>query len=144
MTAEAGGRIILASWVGTGLFATASATAVVATGTRDAVAVIDLVLFGLGCAAMLGGFARAVDRSRNELVSVPGVWFLAGSAPTGTRWHLLGSTAAQAVVAVAAASMRPFTPLAFGILVPMFGLGLTGLWGARFGTFETRQQSRQP
>jgi hypothetical protein len=31
-----------------------------------------------------------------------------------------------------------YSPLAFGILVPVFGLGLCGLWGARYGTFEPR------
>ena len=34
--------------------------------------------------------------------------------------------------------IRPFTPLAFGILVPMLGLGLIALWGARHGTFPAR------
>jgi hypothetical protein len=28
--------------------------------------------------------------------------------------------------------------VAFGILVPIFGLGLAGLWGARHGVFEAR------
>ena len=36
---------------------------------------------------------------------------------------------------VAAASIRPFTAVAFGILAPMLGLGLMGLWGARHGRF---------
>jgi hypothetical protein len=29
--------------------------------------------------------------------------------------------------------------MAFGFLVPMFGLGMSGLWGARYGTFEPRE-----
>jgi hypothetical protein len=28
--------------------------------------------------------------------------------------------------------------LAFGILVPMFGIGLNGLWAVRFGRFSPR------
>jgi hypothetical protein len=42
------------------------------------------------------------------------------------------------VVAFAAAALRPFTSLAFGILVPMWGLALAGVWGARHGTFGPR------
>jgi hypothetical protein len=43
------------------------------------------------------------------------------------------------VVAVATAAVRPFTPLAFGILVPLYGLGLAGVWAAAFGTFGPRR-----
>jgi hypothetical protein len=31
--------------------------------------------------------------------------------------------------------------MAFGFLVPVFGLGLAGLWGARYGTFAARVES---
>ena len=34
---------------------------------------------------------------------------------------------------VAAASIRPYSEVAFGILAPMFGLGLMGVWGGRYG-----------
>jgi hypothetical protein len=44
----------------------------------------------------------------------------------------------QVVVALVTAIARPFTGLAFGILVPVFGLGLAGLWGARRGSFPSR------
>jgi hypothetical protein len=46
--------------------------------------------------------------------------------------------AIQVVVAVTTASIRPFTTLAFGILVPMFGIGMNGLWAARHGRFGPR------
>jgi len=36
------------------------------------------------------------------------------------------------------ASVRPFTGLAFGILVPTYGLGLVGLWAVRLGEFPPR------
>ena len=52
---------------------------------------------------------------------------------------MLGGAAAQAVVAVATAAVRPYSPLAFGILVPLWGLGLAGLWAARHGTFPQRK-----
>jgi hypothetical protein len=50
----------------------------------------------------------------------------------------MGSLGAQTAIALGTAAARPFTSVAFGILVPMFGLGLAGLWGARHGRFEAR------
>jgi hypothetical protein len=42
------------------------------------------------------------------------------------------------VIAFTAAGIRPYSSLAFSILAPMWGLGLSGLWGARYGTFGPR------
>jgi hypothetical protein len=53
---------------------------------------------------------------------------------------LLGALAVETVVAFATAGARPFSALAFGILVPMFGLGLSGRWGARYGHFDPRDE----
>jgi hypothetical protein len=84
-----------------------------------------------------------VGRSREEVLSVVGIYFLTdGSAPAPVRRRLLLLLVAQSVVAVAAASIRPFTAVAFGVLAPMLGLGLMGLWGARFGTFPEREDDR--
>ena len=46
-------------------------------------------------------------------------------------------------MALTTASIRIYTPSAFGILVPVWALGLTGLWCARFGEFEVRQTDPQ-
>jgi len=46
----------------------------------------------------------------------------------------------EVVAAIVSASIRPFTPMAFGFLVPVYGLGLCGLWGARYGTFAPRAE----
>jgi hypothetical protein len=136
--------IVRASWLVTAVLVVTSGIAVLVPATRRAVAVADLVLFGVGGVAMLAAFARAVDRSRTELVSVPGVFFLAeGAAPLGIRRHLRASAALQVVAAITAASLRPYTAVAFGILVPMFGLGMIGLWGARYGTFLARDVGRR-
>ena len=81
-------------------------------------------------------------RSRTDELNVIGIYFLAGAAPREVRVRLLGALVAQSVVVVAAAAVRPFTAVAFGVLAPMLGLGLTGLWGARFGTFPTREDRR--
>jgi hypothetical protein len=37
---------------------------------------------------------------------------------------------------------RPFTSLAFGVLSPLFGLAMAGLWGARHGSFGARTRPR--
>ena len=137
-----GAALVQASWAATALFTVASAAAVLFESVRVPVAILDLALFGLGCVAFLAGFFVAVERSRREEIPLAGLFFLAGSAPPAVRWNLLGSFALQVVVAFAAAFMRPFTPVAFGILVPVLGLALTGLWGAHHGTFAARHRVR--
>jgi hypothetical protein len=54
------------------------------------------------------------------------------------RRHLTAALAVQVAAALTVASLRPFTSAAFAILVPMYGLGLAGLWGARHGRFGPR------
>jgi hypothetical protein len=132
--------IARASWAGTVVFALTSGAAVVATPVRGAAAAVALLLFAAGSAAFVLALTRAAARSRTEDVNVPGVFFLQGSAAKGVRRLLLGSAAAQTVVAFATAAARPFTSLAFGILVPVYGLGLAGLWGARHGRFGPRRR----
>ena len=123
---------------GTAAFAIASAMAVGSDGAAKLVVVFDLILFALGTLAFVRTLLSAALRSRTEELSVAGIWFLAGSAPRDVRVWLLGCLAAEVVIALVAASMRPYTAVAFGVLVPMFGLGLTGLWAVRSGTFPPR------
>jgi len=125
---------------GTMAFSASVLAAVLIDGsTRSVFAGFSVALFVIGCIAMLWAFAVGVDRSRMELLHVPGLFLLVGSADRSTQRTFLGLTALQTVVGVIGASIRPFTALAFGILVPMFGLGVTGLWGAIHGTFAPRQ-----
>ena len=81
---------------------------------------------------------RVADGLGAEELSVAGVFFLSGSAPAPVRRALLGDLTVQVVVALATATARPYTPLAFGVLVPVFGLGMCGLWGATAGRFPPR------
>ena len=135
---DQGRQLVVAAWIGTAVFVVTALVAVFVPAARIVSAVVALVLFGVGCVAFLMAYARAVDRSRTEEIGIGGLYFLAGSAPRGVRLHLMGATAIQTVIAFATASLRPFTALAFGILVPMFGLGVAGLWAARFGEFPRR------
>ena len=100
--------------------------------------VVSLALFGLGIAAFVRTMLRVANRSRTEVLSVGGIWFLT-DAPTPVKRALLGVLAFEVVVAVAGASIRPYTALAFGIFAPVHGLGMCGLWSADRGTFPKRQ-----
>ncbi len=137
-----GDGIIKASWAGTVVF---TAVAVMATIDPESLGlpnvVVSLVLFAGGSIAMFWAFLIAVQRSREVMIGMGGLYFGAGSAPGSVRRHLMGSLAVQLVVAFTTASIRVFTSVAFGILVPVWGLGLAGLWCARHGEFAPRDDT---
>ena len=87
----------------------------------------------------LVAYLRAIGRSRYEVISVAGVYLMTGGvAPLSVRGPLYAALATQIVVALATASVRPYTSLAFGVLVPLLGLALCGLWSAGCGVFPPR------
>ena len=45
----------------------------------------------------------------------------------------------EVIVAFGTAATRPYTIAATAILAPVYGLGLCGLWSARYGTFPPRK-----
>lgn len=134
-----GSGLILLSWIGTVTsVVTCGVNAV--TGDRDAYLLSAgpaLVLFAAGSGAFLWAFAVAVQRSRHEVIGVGGLYFLAGCAPPAVQRSMLASLGVQATVPLGVAVARPFT--AFGVLAPMWALGLAGLWGARHGRFPARR-----
>jgi hypothetical protein len=133
--------LVRAAVAGTVVFTVVAAVAAALADTMAVVAasvVVDLVLFVIGCGAFVLALLRAAERSRECELTLPGLFWLSGSAPKPIRTWLLGAFGVEVVVALATASARPFTGLAFGILVPVYGLGLAGLWGARSGTFPPR------
>jgi hypothetical protein len=139
-----GRGIIRASWIGTAVYAVSAVAAAVFLGSIRYVAVaIALGLFALGCVTFLWGYWLAVQRSRTDEIGIGGLFFLAGkgTAPARVKWLLLGALATQIAVGLVTASLRPFTTLAFGLLVPIFGLGCIGLWSARYGRFGPRTPS---
>jgi len=102
---------------------------------------LDLVLFVVGCGAFLWAYAVAVGRSRYEVLTMGGVFFPGRDVvPAGAVRVLRLCLLAQVVVAVVAASVRPFTPSAFAVLVPMLGVGLMALYGARYGRFPAKDE----
>jgi hypothetical protein len=141
-----GRAIVRASWYGTAAFTVLAVGAAVVPDVLAApAAVLDLALFAGGFVAFCWSLLRAADRSRTEELSVAGLWFLAGgSAPRRVQRDLLVPLGVQVVVGVATAAARPFTLLAFGILVPLYGLALCGVWAAAYGSFAPRRQSPSP
>lgn len=133
-------RIMRASYLGTALFVVVAVLAAVTNVVPLVVVnvIVDVALFVAGCGAFLLTLVRAADRSRTDDVTLAGIWWLAGSAPADVRRRLLGAFGVEVVVALVTASVRPFTGLAFGILVPTYGLGLVGLWAVRLGSFPRR------
>lgn len=137
--AAPGARLVRLSWAGTAVFAVAAVAAVVVDGMRPVAAGVSIALFMAGVVAFLWAYGIAIGRSRTDAIGIGGLYFLAGdTAPREIRRHLLASLATQTAVAIGAAAARPYTSLAFGVLVPMFGLGVAGLWGARHGSFAPR------
>jgi hypothetical protein len=139
VTTAGGTRIERASWIGTGLFIVAAVIGTIDLDLVIVTVVVSLVLFAVGTAVFLTAYAKAIGRSRYEAIGMGGLFFLAGSAPRRVQVSLLGSFGVEVVVALVAASVRIYTPVAFGLLVPMYGLGLVGLWGATYGRFPPRE-----
>jgi hypothetical protein len=119
------------SWWVTGVFALTAIAGVFATGLRLLAAVVALALFVGGAVLMAATLVIAAGRSRAETIDIGGLFF--SQAPQTLRWAI----AAQAAIGLATAAVR--ATAAFGVLVPVFGLGLCGLWGARHGTFPARE-----
>jgi hypothetical protein len=102
---------------------------------------LDLALFVVGCGAFLWAYAVAVGRSRYDALTMGGVFFPGSDVvPAGAVRVLRLCLLAQVVVAVVAAAVRPFTPAAFAVLVPMLGVGLMALYGARYGRFPAKDE----
>ena len=152
-----GGRpgrvIVIVDVAATAVFvvsATVAAT-VFSAPTRAQGVAVSLLLFATGVVSFLWGYWSAVQRSRRDVIGVAALFFLLGSvAPRPVRRVMWGCLAVQVTTALVTALSRPETDgrpgssLAFGILVPMLGLGLNGLWGAEHGSFEPRKGGAPP
>lgn len=147
MEAMQGSLIIRANALLTSVFVlSAIVAAVLFDNPWKVIAVaIALFCFTVGVAAFLWGYWNAVQRSREDNISVAALYFLIDNcAPRSVARRMNGLLAVQVIAALATAIARPSTgddrgsTLAFGILVPMLGLGLNGLWGAFYGSFQPR------
>lgn len=130
----------------TGVFTVLAIVAVALGGAWvAALVVVSAALFIAGSVACLWAFGIAVQRSREVEIAPTQLYFLTGGcAPAAIRNRFMILLAVQVVVGLIAAGIRPFTGVAFGVLVPMFGLGASGLWAARNGTFPDRVPAGGP
>lgn len=150
-----GSVIVRLDAVGTAVFC---ASAVAAAAIFDGFAqiqgvVVSLVLFVAGVLAFLLGYWRAIQRSRRDVMAVTELFFMVGPFIDRRVARVMnGLLTAQVLVGVATALYRsstvgsdgvstPGSTLAFGILAPMFGLGLNGLWSSMHGRFPPRSDS---
>jgi hypothetical protein len=134
---DRGTGIIRSAQVGTAVFAVATAIGAVAPGARIPVVVVDLALFFGGSGLFLWGLVVAARRSREDQITLWNLILLEDVAPGRVRVQLLGLLAVQVVLAAATCWIT--VALAFGWLVPMWGLAHCELWGARYGDFGRRR-----
>jgi hypothetical protein len=145
-TDRAGSRIVGVDLLGTSVFVVSGAVGAAASDARPAAVVVAVLLFAIGVAAFIWSFFSAAERSREFEIGVANLYLLTGAtAPPNIRRVMLACLAAQTVgsltfawVGFSGLEADEANLLAFGILVPMFGLGLDGLWAARHGAFGPR------
>lgn len=146
------GRLLVrANAIGTLLFVATAvfAAALFTTAAQWVGAATAMGLFAVGVFAFLWGFWNAVQRSREEEVSVTQLFLLFGPpTPSSVRTPMLAMLAVQTATAFATTFWRldgpdgtPGSSLAVGMLVPMFGLGMNGLWAAYHADFGPRAVS---
>ena len=134
-----GQGIVRASWAGTIVFGVGAVLGVVAPDSLAWLGfAVSLALFLAGCVLFVWSFVLAAGRSRTDEIAVTNLYLLAG-APSAVRTQLFGALAVQIIVAFGTAAARPYTIAATAILAPVYGVGLCGLWAARYGTFPPRR-----
>ena len=145
-------RLVRVDVIGTAAFVAAEAVAIPLRSQRVGqvlIAVVSLVLFAMGVATALWAYAAALERSRTEELGVANLYLLTGStAPPPVKRTMSIAFAIQVVLALAGAIVgvvglgkNDLNALAFGTLVPMFGIGMNGAWAARYGSYGPRAKT---
>ena len=144
-----GARVVRLNLAGTAVFLVALGIAIPLRNHRFAqflIAGVSMALFAIGVATTLWAYTRALDRSRVEEVGVANLYLLTGdTAPKPVRRTMSLALTVQIVAALAGAWIGvagleegQLNALAFGVLVPMFGVGMNGVWAALHGSFGPR------
>ncbi len=142
-------RLVVGNLVGTAVFLAALAVAVPFKDERFAqfiIGIVSVALFAVGIATSLWAYTTALERSRTEEVGVANLYLLTGNtASADVKRRMLGALGVQVVAALAGAIIGvtglqkgDVNALAFGVLVPMFGIGMNGAWAARYGSYGPR------
>jgi hypothetical protein len=144
-----GARVVRLNLTGTAVFLIALAIAIPLRNHRFAqflIGGVSMALFAIGVATTLWAYTRALDRSRVEEVGVANLYLLTGdTAPKPVRRTMslaltvqIISALAGAWIGVAGLDEGQLNALAFGVLVPMFGVGMNGVWAALHGSYGPR------
>lgn len=151
-----GQLLVRVNVVGTAVFVVAEAVAIPLRSERPAqvlVAVVSLLLFAMGVATALWAYTSALERSRVHEVGVANLFLLTGpTAPAAVRRTMTAALVVQVVLGLGGAIVgsiglgaTSLNALAFGVLVPMLGIGMNGAWAARYGSFGPRlERTRGP
>ncbi len=131
-----GQRIIASAWIGTAVYVVATAIATFVPEARIPVVVVDLLLLLAGSGLYFWGWGLAARRSRQDQITLWNLILLEDVAPNRVRARLLGALAVEVIVAAATCWIT--AALAFGWLVPVWGLAHCEFWGARYGVFPAR------
>jgi hypothetical protein len=148
-------RLVRGNLLGTAVFVVALAIAVPLRADRPGqvlIAVVSVVLFAIGIAASLWAYTSALERSRTQEVGVANLYLLTGpTAPKDVKRAMSLALAVQVVAALVGAFIgvaglqdNQVNALAFGVLVPMFGIGMNGAWAARYGSYGPRVTATKP
>ena len=134
--------MLVLSWAVTALLGVISIVALLDPDFIGAYFVVTFVLFCLGGVLLALDVGLAIVRSTRDVMGIGGLFFLIDAAPRSVKWSLNGSLGVAVVISVATAVFGLSTPeLAFGTLVPLLQLSLTGFWGVRHGLFSERGDS---
>lgn len=146
---DPGSGTVRADLIGTGVFVVVAALAVIWQDERPVqvvMAIVSMSLFAVGAFTGLAAYVRALERSRIDEIGVANLYLLTGpTAPTPVKRAMTLALVVQVLVGLVGAVIGAIglrgdevNTLAFGILVPMFGIGLNGVWAVRFGRFAPR------
>ena len=152
----AGAGLVRSDLIGTVVFVAVIGIGLPLRDERPAqilVGAVSMVLFSVGAVGCLWAYVSALERSRVDEIGVANLYLLTGrTAPPKVKRLMSLLLVAQVVVALGAAiigavglSGSQVNALAFGILVPMFGLAMNSLWAVRHGAYGPRlDKSVQP
>jgi hypothetical protein len=133
---QPGRWIIRSSWLGNALFAVTAVPVALGVDALDTPSVVvDLALFFVSLLIWGWALGAALARTtRGDDVQVTTLFLMEGRVPGAARWPLYGALAVCLAITVGTAAANPF-----GVLVPMYPLGLIGLWGAKHGVYPERR-----
>ena len=134
--ARAGAKPIAIGWWVTAGFAVVAAAASLWRELRWGAAAYEVAMMLAGTVLFVIGFLRSARRSRHEVLTVAGTFFLLDGVAPRVRRVLLAQVTLQVAIAIVAATLRRYG--AFAILAPVFGVGLMAFWGATWGVFPAR------